>query len=390
MLQRQRTAPTCGLNTETYFGHIKTLEDALTLLAACELGLLPRVRRRLTARECEVIRSGSIFVWEEEEAGIRRWTDGMSWSASRVSGGFITYQETEGKRVKTGTSASAGHKQKCHGFTKLSYSIITSRGLHMHLISYYSPPLTSSSSLIQPSHDPLFRYGGPNKDLHSHMALYCQTENLNSWRTSVETDLSRPRETSNNMPGYYPSGVKMTSEYKAEEWANSSSLPARPYAQQRQQQNHASSHHASLEKYTNQTQTSNTTCGPGAFSNSHPRVRSADGGSEMSRSNSLPESSKYGYHLLQHQYLPNDSTTEATAQSLQDCARTFNGSFHQHNVMDTRSGLTYQTSAQQLARKDSLPVIAAESAKTLPGIGFLLEEIGTSSRQFPHLTRGKE
>lgn len=29
---------------------------------------------------------------------MRRWTDGKSWSASRVSGSFLTYREMEGKR----------------------------------------------------------------------------------------------------------------------------------------------------------------------------------------------------------------------------------------------------------------------------------------------------
>jgi hypothetical protein len=32
------------------------------------------------------IRSGSVFVWEEAEddTGLRRWTDGLLWSASRM------------------------------------------------------------------------------------------------------------------------------------------------------------------------------------------------------------------------------------------------------------------------------------------------------------------
>ena len=32
------------------------------------------------------IRSGSVFVWEEsdDDTGLRRWTDGLLWSASRM------------------------------------------------------------------------------------------------------------------------------------------------------------------------------------------------------------------------------------------------------------------------------------------------------------------
>ena len=83
---------------ETYYGQVKTPQDAIVLLEACRLGILPRVQRRLSERERTQITSGSIFVWDEREAGMRRWTDGKSWSASRVSGSFLTYREMEGRR----------------------------------------------------------------------------------------------------------------------------------------------------------------------------------------------------------------------------------------------------------------------------------------------------
>src|SRR3954470_23374994 len=83
---------------ETYNGLVRTPTDAIILFEACRLGLLPRVQRRLSEKERQSIRSGSVFVWDEREAGMRRWTDGKSWSASRVSGSFLTYREMEGKR----------------------------------------------------------------------------------------------------------------------------------------------------------------------------------------------------------------------------------------------------------------------------------------------------
>src|ERR1700750_3322741 len=83
---------------ETYNGHVRTPNDAIILFEACRLGLLPRLQRRLSEKERQSIRSGSVFVWDEREAGMRRWTDGKSWSASRVSGSFLTYPEMEGKR----------------------------------------------------------------------------------------------------------------------------------------------------------------------------------------------------------------------------------------------------------------------------------------------------
>jgi len=83
---------------ETYHGYVRTPADAIRLFEACRLGILPRVQRRLSEKERQSIRSGSVFVWDEREAGMRRWTDGKSWSASRVSGSFLTYREMEGKR----------------------------------------------------------------------------------------------------------------------------------------------------------------------------------------------------------------------------------------------------------------------------------------------------
>ncbi len=84
----------------TYSGFIKTTADALKLLAATDLpdntpNNPPRriVRRLLDSERTSLIRSGSVFVWDEKEAGMRRWTDGRLWSASRVSGCFLTYRE---------------------------------------------------------------------------------------------------------------------------------------------------------------------------------------------------------------------------------------------------------------------------------------------------------
>src|SRR6516162_5900196 len=92
---------------ETYHGHVRTPADAIILFEACRLGMLPRVQRRLSEKERQLIKSGSVFVWDEREAGMRRWTDGKSWSASRVSGSFLTYREMEGKRGGSGFAPAA-------------------------------------------------------------------------------------------------------------------------------------------------------------------------------------------------------------------------------------------------------------------------------------------
>ena len=54
---------------ETYRGCVRTPADAIKLFEACRIGLLPRVQRRLSEKERQSIRSGSIFVWDEREAG---------------------------------------------------------------------------------------------------------------------------------------------------------------------------------------------------------------------------------------------------------------------------------------------------------------------------------
>lgn len=164
---------------ETYHGYVRTPGDAIKLFEACRLGLLPRVQRRLSEKERQSIRSGSVFVWDEREAGMRRWTDGKSWSASRVSGSFLTYREMEGKRGggfgnarrgsgKTPDSGRGsdddhddaepeGYRYKADGLMKQSFSITTSTGQHLHLISYYSRPQPGQPDLPQPSSDPSLR-----------------------------------------------------------------------------------------------------------------------------------------------------------------------------------------------------------------------------------------
>lgn len=168
---------------ETYNGQVRTPNDAIILFEACRLGLLPRVQRRLSEKERQSIRSGSVFVWDEREAGMRRWTDGKSWSASRVSGSFLTYREMEGKRGgnsfvtpvnsnssrgnKTpesnrnsvddgldGEEGPDGYRYKPDGLMKQSFSLTTSANQHLHLISYYSRSHPTAQVLRQPSSDP--------------------------------------------------------------------------------------------------------------------------------------------------------------------------------------------------------------------------------------------
>lgn len=170
---------------ETYNGHVRTPADAIILFEACRIGLLPRVQRRLSEKERQSIKSGSVFVWDEREAGMRRWTDGKSWSASRVSGSFLTYREMEGKRGGAGSfdknasrdAAQAtndqdsdggpdGYRYKPDGLMKQSFSITTNNSQHLHLISYYSRSSQQSQHLMQPTNDPQLRHIRPEKGMY--------------------------------------------------------------------------------------------------------------------------------------------------------------------------------------------------------------------------------
>lgn len=61
------------------------------------------------------MQSGSVFVFDEHESGIKRWTDGLIWSPSRILGNFLIYRETH--KPKRNSQSSANQQQ--------SYSIET-------------------------------------------------------------------------------------------------------------------------------------------------------------------------------------------------------------------------------------------------------------------------
>jgi hypothetical protein len=188
---------------ETYNGHVRTPNDAIILFEACRLGLLPRVQRRLSEKERQSIRSGSVFVWDEREAGMRRWTDGKSWSASRVSGSFLTYREMEGKRGGSGFAPPVssrggktpdsgrnsgddrdmdaeegpdGYRYKPDGLMKQSFSITTSNGQHLHLISYYARSHPNAPGLQQPTTDPNLRQIRPAKGMYPESSIADQSQ----------------------------------------------------------------------------------------------------------------------------------------------------------------------------------------------------------------------
>lgn len=72
-----------------FTGFIETTYDALLVFEAGRRGLIPRVTRRLTEEERSMVKSGAVFIFDESESGIKRWTDGLIWSPSRILGNFL-------------------------------------------------------------------------------------------------------------------------------------------------------------------------------------------------------------------------------------------------------------------------------------------------------------
>ncbi|KDQ17404.1 hypothetical protein BOTBODRAFT_105739 [Botryobasidium botryosum FD-172 SS1] len=183
-------ASASGWTEPPFCGWINTTEDALLILEAASRGLIPRVTRRLVDRERRMITSGSVFVFDENESGIKRWTDGLLWSPSRILGNFLLYRETDKRGPTNGSSqystdqqpsrsephslsrpkgeqgAASGmdrnrerillgsltnnYKFKPDGMMKKTFSL-TIRGTTHHLISYYKIDDVESGRLRTPS-----------------------------------------------------------------------------------------------------------------------------------------------------------------------------------------------------------------------------------------------
>lgn len=95
-------APTRNMSTRTrqpscnptWNGYVETTRDALLIFEACFQGVLQRCSRRPHDREREsLITSGNVFVYEDVTSGIKRWTDGIPWSPSRILTNFLIYRQ---------------------------------------------------------------------------------------------------------------------------------------------------------------------------------------------------------------------------------------------------------------------------------------------------------
>ena len=83
---------TCACDRQT-LAKLRNADDALIVMNLCRLRQLDYVHARVGEADRErLIRSGSVFVFDEHAAGIKRWTDGLAWSPSRICGNFLVYR----------------------------------------------------------------------------------------------------------------------------------------------------------------------------------------------------------------------------------------------------------------------------------------------------------
>merc|ERR1712093_174303 len=168
----------------TYRGHVRTRQDAILLFEACQLDVLPKILRRLSRKERKnVISPGAVFVWDEVEAGIQRWTDGRLWGSITLSEEFIVRREMERKARKLsivqestamdvdGEASRRGsdgdvqmeegttddYHYKKNGLIRRSMTI-TSNGRQLHLVTYDDPTCGFTPELPSPTSDSLLKH----------------------------------------------------------------------------------------------------------------------------------------------------------------------------------------------------------------------------------------
>lgn len=119
--------------------------DALYLFEACLQGRLQHVPRRPHDRErSSLISSGNIFIYEEHASGIKRWTDGVPWSPSRILGNFLIYRELD-KPFPAGEKKRA-MKKKENGVTKATSNQRSNSIGHSGMMAGVNSALQSSAT----------------------------------------------------------------------------------------------------------------------------------------------------------------------------------------------------------------------------------------------------
>ncbi|RTE70379.1 hypothetical protein BHE90_015227 [Fusarium euwallaceae] len=186
----------CAL-ASTFDGYIRTTYDALIVFEACLSGQLRRAPRRPKDDERqELIQSGKVFIYKEQSS-FKRWTDGVTWSPSRILDNFLVYRELnrslgtgskrktikKGKRMGTGAiskpqsplntnnedrqligSLVDSYDFKQDGLVKKTIKIIFQEEAY-HLVCYYKCDDIKTGLHITPSQHPMLQSIIPRNEL---------------------------------------------------------------------------------------------------------------------------------------------------------------------------------------------------------------------------------
>lgn len=169
-----------GMNEiETFYGLIETTADALRIVELCRQGKLGRVSRRLHDGERRLIRSGSVFVFDEVESGIKRWTDGRIWSPSRILGNFLIYRELERKSLDELEGMGETDKQEVDALLdelhheEQQYVASSVKDAELaNLLPWLSEPVLQSSSTHDLDEDQQLEMLKSKKLLNNHKGRY--------------------------------------------------------------------------------------------------------------------------------------------------------------------------------------------------------------------------
>ncbi|KAG7902606.1 hypothetical protein KL935_001514 [Ogataea polymorpha] len=147
---------------ESYHGLVVTLSDAILLLEAARQSIIPKMNRRLSDYERMIlIKSGAVFIWNESESNMKRWTDSRNWSASRVNAAFLVYRELDSSQ-----STNTSYVYKRNGLVKQSLSVTMKNGGKVHLISYMNSDHEANRYLLRPTQDPRLRHVQIDRSLY--------------------------------------------------------------------------------------------------------------------------------------------------------------------------------------------------------------------------------
>ncbi|CCG20890.1 Wor1 transcriptional regulator [Candida orthopsilosis Co 90-125] len=114
----------------TYHGYIGSTKDALLIIQQALNKQLDLVPRRPHERERpNLIKSGNVFVFIEEQSGIKRWTDGTSWSPSRILGRFLVYRELDKSSLNEKDDKKKKKRKSSSKYDQTSDSADATRGL---------------------------------------------------------------------------------------------------------------------------------------------------------------------------------------------------------------------------------------------------------------------